>query len=133
MSSIAAAKGKKIRFERITPILSVKNLPASIDHYVKVLGFKKDWEDGDPPTMASVSRDNYSIMLCQGAQGQPGTWIWIGVNNVEILFEEYKAQGATIRQEPTNYSWAYEMRIEDPDGHVLRFGSDPKEGEPYKD
>ena len=26
-----------------------------------------------------------------------------------------------------NYSWAYEMRIEDPDGHVLRFGSEPKQ------
>ncbi|NLF03184.1 MAG: hypothetical protein GX601_19645 [Anaerolineales bacterium] len=26
------------------------------------------------------------------------------------------------------YSWAYEMRVEDPDGHVRRFGSDPKPG-----
>jgi uncharacterized glyoxalase superfamily protein PhnB len=130
MSSIAETKGKKTRLECITPILSVKNVPASIDHYVKVLGFKKDWDDGD---MASVSRDNFSIMLCQGAQGQPGTWIWIGVNDAELFFEEYKAKGATIRQEPTNYSWAYEMRVEDPDGHVLRFGSGPREGEPFKD
>jgi len=133
MSSIDVAKGKKIRFEGSTPILNVENVPASIDYYVKVLGFRKDWSDGDPPTMASVSRDNSDIMLCQDAQGQPGTWIWIGVNDVELLFEDCKTQGAKIRQEPTNYSWAYEMRIEDPDGHVLRIGSDPKEGEPYKD
>jgi predicted lactoylglutathione lyase len=133
MSSIAEARGKKTRFECIIPILSVKNVSASIDYYVKVLGFKKDWDDGDSPTMASVSRDNFSIMLCQGAQGQPGTWIWIGVESVEELFEEYKVQGATIQHKPTNYSWAYEMRLEDPDGHVLRIGSEPKEGEPYKD
>ena len=67
------------------------------------------------------------------AQGQPGTWIWIGVEDAAALFEEYKARGATIRQEPTNYSWAYEMRVEDPDGHVLRIGSEPMEGEPSKD
>ncbi len=101
MSSIAEAKGKKTRLECITPILSVKNISASIDYYVKVLGFKKDWDDGE---MASVSRDDLSIMLCQGAQGQPGTWVWIGVNDAELFFEECKAKGATIRQEPTNYS-----------------------------
>jgi len=119
----------KTRFEGATPILNVRNLSASIYYYVKILGFTKDWDDG---AMASVSRDNASIMLCHGEQGQPGTWIWIGVNDVEILYGEYKAQGASIKQEPTNYYWAYEMRIEDPDGHILRFGSDPKEEEPYK-
>ncbi len=121
---------KKTRFEASTPILSVKNLSASIDYYVNILGFKKDWGEG---AMASVSRDNASVMLCQGEQGQPGTWVWFGVADAEMLYEEYKAHGAKIQQEPTNYSWAYEMRVEDPDGHVLRFGSDPKEGEPYKD
>jgi hypothetical protein len=24
-----------------------------------------------------------------------------------------------------NRPWAYEMQVEDPDGHVLRFGSEP--------
>ena len=72
-------------------------------------------------------------MLCQNAQGQPGTWIWVGVSDAELLFEEYKAHGAAILQEPMNYSWAYEMRVRDPDGHVLRFGSDPKLDEPFKD
>jgi hypothetical protein len=42
------------------------------------------------------------------------------------LFEAFKAHGVTIREAPTNYAWAYEVKIEDPDGHVLRFGSDPK-------
>ena len=97
------------------------------------MGFNKDWVDGDPPKMASVSRDKADIMLCQNAQGQPGTWIWVGVSDAELLFEEYKAHGAAILQEPMNYSWAYEMRVRDPDGHVLRFGSDPKLDEPFKD
>ena len=46
---------------------------------------------------------------------------------------KYSARGARVRQGPTNYSWAYEMRIEDPDGHVLRFGSEPKPDHPFAD
>ena len=32
---------------------------------------------------------------------------------------------------PCEHSWAYEMRVEDLDGHVLRIGSGPKEDEPH--
>jgi len=39
----------------------------------------------------------------------------------------YKKRGAIIRREPKDESWALEMRIEDPDGNVLRFGSDPED------
>ena len=110
------------RFECVIPILSVRSLSTSLDYYVEVLGFRKDW---DSHTMASVSRDGCSLMLCEGEQGQPGTWVWLGVEDIEPLYAEYQKRGARIRMEPTNYAWAYEMRIEDPDGHVLRFGSEP--------
>ena len=110
--------------ECIIPILKVKNVDASIKYYTEILGFKKDWGTGDT---ASVSRDNFSIMLCQGEQGHPGTWIWIGVESIDVIYEEYKASGATIRQVSTNYPWACEMRVEDLDGHVLRIGGEPKE------
>jgi predicted enzyme related to lactoylglutathione lyase len=114
--------------EGITPILRVQSLPVSLDHYVNVLGFKMDWQS--PGIMAGISRDRCHIMLCEGDQGNPGTWVWIGVEDAEALFEEYKAKGATIRHPPTNYPWAYEMQIEDPDQHVLRFGSDQKADQP---
>jgi len=112
-----------------TPIFRVESLSASIDYYVNVLGFKVDWHE--PGIMASVSRrSRCSLMLCEGDQGHPGTWVWIGAEDVESLFEEYKLTGAKIRHPPTNYAWAYEMQIEDPDGHVLRFGSEPKNDQP---
>jgi hypothetical protein len=59
-----------------------------------------------------------------GDQGHPGSWVWIGVNNVEALHEEYLASGAKIRNPPNNYEWALEMQVEDLDGTVLRIGSD---------
>ena len=49
-----ARKASAIEFEGVTPILRVGSLVASIEHYVKVLGFKVDWQN--PGIMASVSR-----------------------------------------------------------------------------
>jgi predicted enzyme related to lactoylglutathione lyase len=112
--------------ECIIPILRVANLAASIRFYVNVLGFQVDWGDGPESEMCSVSRDGRSIMLCQGDQGHRGTWVWIGVEDIEPLHAQLVAAGAKVVLEPTNFDWAYEFRIEDPDGHVLRFGSEPK-------
>jgi len=113
-------------FEVVTPILSVRELSASVRHYVEVLGFRVDWTDEG---MVSVSRDRCSLMLCEGAQGNPGTWVWIGVEDAGALHAEYRASGAAVRMEPTDFPWAYEMQVTDPDGHVLRFGSEPR-GDP---
>lgn len=112
--------------ECIIPILRVGSLSASIRHYLDVLGFVVDWGGEAGSKMASVSRDGYSIMLCEGDQGQRGTWVWIGVEDAAALLEEWQAAGATIVQGLTNYPWAYEFRIEDPDGHTLRIGSDTR-------
>ena len=119
---------KKNAFEGLTPILNVKSVPASIEYYINVLGFKKDWEWDDPVTFASVSRDGLSIFLCQEAQGQPGMWMSIFVENVDALYEEYQVSGAIIRQPPTNFPWGVrEMNIEDLDGHRLRMSTGTNE------
>ena len=112
-------------FECANPILSVRDLGRSVRYYVEVLGFTNAEWGGDDFTC--VSRDNASIYLSQGDQGHPGTWVWIGVNDVAALHEEYTSRGATILEPPQNFPWAYEMKVGDPDGHVLRFGSEPKD------
>jgi predicted enzyme related to lactoylglutathione lyase len=96
----------------------------SLRYYLDVLGFSNaEWGSDD---FTCVSRDGASIYLSQGDQGHPGTWVWLGVDDVEVLFEEYRASGAKILHPPENFPWACEMKVGDPDGHVLRFGSDPK-------
>jgi predicted enzyme related to lactoylglutathione lyase len=129
MTGAKEQKATATVFGGVTPILYVQGLPASIDYYVRVLGFKVDWHE--PGIMASVSRDRCSMMLCEGDQGNPGSWVWIGVEDIEPLFAEYRSKGAKVRHPPTNYPWAYEMQIEDPDGHVLRLGSEPKKDRPF--
>ena len=114
----------KTEFENATPILSVNDMHVSVRYYVETLGFTNaDWGND---FFTSVNRDRAGIYLCQGGQGRPGTWVWIGVEDAATLYEEYKAGGAKILRPPQNYPWAFEMHVEDPDGHVLRFGSEPR-------
>ena len=116
--------------ECVIPILRVNDLAISIDYYENALGFKQEWNTG---SLASVKRDGFSIYLSEGDQGQSGTWVWIGVEDIDAIHAEYQAKGAIIRQPPINYSWACEMHVEDPDGHVLRVAGGPKEDQPYND
>jgi catechol 2,3-dioxygenase-like lactoylglutathione lyase family enzyme len=112
-------------FGGVTPTLNVSSFAASIDYYVGRLGFTKKWDWGEPPTFGCVGRDNVSVFLCQGRQGQPGTWLMVFVENVDDLHAEYKERDAKIVGPPTNMPWgSREMHVEDPDGHRIRFGSD---------
>ena len=117
------------RFERALPILRVSDMAASVRYYVKVLGFADaEWGNED---FTGVNRDRADLFLCRGAQGSAGTWAWIGVEDAAVLYEEYRANGAKLRGAPRNYPWALEFHVEDPDGHVLRFGSEPIDGRPF--
>jgi catechol 2,3-dioxygenase-like lactoylglutathione lyase family enzyme len=118
--------------ENITPILYVKDMSLSLAFYVDILGFKNaEWGDNN---FTSVSRDNTGLYLCKDGQGAPGTWIWIGFGgDIFPLHQKLKSKGVTIKLPPTNFSWAYEMQVEDPDGHILRFGTDPNDKEPFVD
>ena len=120
----------RTRFEHANPILSVGDLSRSVRYYVDVLGFTNaEWGDDD---FTLVSRDTAAIYLCRGHQGNPGTWAWVGVEDVAALYDEYSRSGAAILESPRNFPWAYEMKVTDPDGHVLRFGSEPRADMPQE-
>ena len=109
--------------ENTIPILRVRDLVASSRYYQEILGFRVDWSVQD---FAGLSRDSGRIYLCEGDQGQQSTWVWIGVEDLDGMHAECRAKGAKISLEITSYPWAREFRIEDPDGHVLRFGGEPE-------
>jgi catechol 2,3-dioxygenase-like lactoylglutathione lyase family enzyme len=110
------------------PVFRVKDVNASIAYYVQRLGFEMRWRAGD--AFASVARDQCNIFLTDDNQSQPRMWVWIGVQDVRALHEQYVTSGAKIRNPPENFEWALEMQVEDLDGNVLRIGSDPEEGKP---
>ncbi len=114
-----------VHFECSTPILRVENMQNSLHFYVDILGFTNaPWGTND---FTSVNRHGAGIYLCRQGQGRGGAWVWLGVDDVRKLHQELKARGVKILMAPTNFAWALEMQIEDPDGNVLRLGSEPEE------
>jgi catechol 2,3-dioxygenase-like lactoylglutathione lyase family enzyme len=104
-----------VRFECANPILRVEEMGRSLRFYVEQLGFRNE-EWGEDFTC--VTRGPAGIYLCEGDQGRGGAWVWIGVEDARGLHDEFVKAGV-------NYPWALEFRVEDPDGNVLRFGSEP--------
>jgi uncharacterized glyoxalase superfamily protein PhnB len=117
--------------EGVTPILRVADFDASVSYYVDALGFELAWQAGH---FGCVRRDHVALFLCEGSQGQPGTWLYIGVSDADALHAELLERGARIRHEPRNFPWgSRELHVFDPDGHVLRFGAEAPRGEPLGD
>ena len=113
--------------EGVTPLVRVRSLEASLNYYVHQLGFTLDWES---PGLLSVSRGRCVIFLAHGHQGHSRGWVWVGVSDADRLLEEYGRTGAKVSWVPTIDPWAYEVQVEDPDGNVFRFRSDPKSDGP---
>lgn len=135
MSQTSEPAKVAIEFGGVTPVLRVRDLAASLEYYTRVLGFKIKfvYPQSGEFFFASISRGKCCLFLSVGDQGHPGSWVWIDGKDVDALYDEFKASGAKIRNPPTNYDWALEMQVEDPDGNILRIGSDPRPGEPHGD
>ena len=120
---MAGTTSGPVYFENSQPILCVEDMKRSLRFYVDQLGFKNaDWGGDD---FTSVNRDRAGLYLSRGEQGRGGAWVWIGVEDATRLHDELKARGVAIRAPLTNRPWALEFQVEDPDGNVLRFGSEP--------
>lgn len=92
MASRDPREAADVQVECIVPILRVTSLPESLRFYTEALGFQLDWGDSQGSDMASVSRCGHAIMLCQGAQGHLGTWIWIGVEDIDPCLSNINAR-----------------------------------------
>jgi catechol 2,3-dioxygenase-like lactoylglutathione lyase family enzyme len=114
----------RVHFEHSTPILRVESMEAALAFYVGKLGFENAEWGGDDFT--HLSRDGAGIYLSLGDQGLGKAWIWIGVEDVRRLAEELQTAGIPLRMGPQNFPWALEIQVEDPDGNVIRFGSEPE-------
>jgi len=124
LAAAATAGTRDAELSHPHPILHVRSLAASQTYYRDVLGFKVDWDHGDPPSFGAVSRGDASIFLCQGCVGPPGAWMMIFARDVDKLYDELRSRHALIRLPPTNMPWQLrEMHVADLDGNVIRFGS----------
>ncbi len=105
------------------PILYSADVVRSITYYMEQLAFDEKWEWDNPTTFGGVSKDCVNLFFCLKNQGNPGTWIAVNVDNVDEYYETIKSRGAKILAVPEDKEWNMrEMLVEDPDGHIIRFG-----------
>jgi catechol 2,3-dioxygenase-like lactoylglutathione lyase family enzyme len=111
-------------FEKSNPILYSKDVTKSVDYYKNILGFDEGWVWDDEATFGGVVKGNVEIFFCKENQGNPGTWLAIILDNVDEYYNMIKDKGAKILFAPESKLWNMrEMLVEDPDGHMIRFGN----------
>jgi catechol 2,3-dioxygenase-like lactoylglutathione lyase family enzyme len=118
----------------ITPFFIVKDLQASISHYVERFGFELDFEGpAGGVYYGQVTRDGLGIMLKAIAPDVLPTpnhsrhpWArwdaYIYTRDPDTLFAEFKQRGASFVQELSFIDdglWGFE--VSDADGYVIAF------------
>lgn len=115
----------------VTPILFVRDVPASAAYYRDRLGFAVDFLHGEPPFYGAVSRDDVCLHLRfvhepnfaeLAAREVYLILATIEVGDVRGLFDEVAARGAEIARPPARQSWGgTDFHVRDPDGNVISF------------
>lgn len=109
--------------ESLIPILYSEDIRRSIKYYTEMLGFEGSWEWDEDPTFGGVNWGDVRLFFCKQGQGNPGTWFCINLENVDEYYDQIKDRGAKILSLPEDQPWFMrEMLVQDPDGHVIRFG-----------
>ena len=119
-----------MKIERINPYLVVSDLSTSLKYYLEILGFNLYVET---PNLGIVEHDGHQIHLFQIDRDISPHRVWIGIDDVGEYYQTLMVNEAHISQEPQNFSWAYQMIVEDPDGNKLIYGSAPREDLPFLD
>ncbi len=133
MADQSGVRPQPVEFTGCRPVLPVTDVEVSIAHYGDVLGFTEDWQWSDDeagternnaPTFAYVYRGHFQLFLARRPAPTQSVEIVVGVQTVEDvdrLYQEYQSSGAMIEERPEARPWGtYEMRVRDPDLHLLR-------------
>ena len=109
--------------------IPVTDMTKALSYYEECLGFSVDWgrEGGG---IAGISQGRARIFLTDMAirghfGNEPPAVIWINLDSkdeVDSLYERWKAAGATILHEPESKEWSrlHEFVATDPDGNIIR-------------
>jgi catechol 2,3-dioxygenase-like lactoylglutathione lyase family enzyme len=110
-------------------VLAVRDLKASTQFYMDVLGFRRDFGDGSDG-WSFLSRDSFKVRLGECPDQKPASelgdhsyFVYLMVEGLDQLHQELSARGAPVISEPENQPWGVrEFSIRTPDGHRIRFG-----------
>jgi len=106
--------------QQALPELPVSDVPAAIEYYRNVLGFKINYAQDD---LGVMYRDAVTILLIERTERHTGigsTGFYIA--DADKLHAELKARGANVEGEPVSYPWGLRaFRVFDMEGNRLTF------------
>jgi PhnB protein len=123
----------------IVPALAVESIERSLQFYADVLGFATEFSLPGPDgslVHASIKRGESVLMFGKRDPNNPhdqgrlgaGVALVATVNDdedIDAYFQQVKAAGASIVQEPTDQFWGHrDWIIADPDGYLLWIGKE---------
>ena len=108
-------------------VLAVRDLAGSTDYFVEVLGFSKEWNDGD--NWQALARGGVRLMLGRCPDALPPSELgdhsyfgFFATDDVNALHAEFTAKGALVRSGPADKPWGWrEMAVATPEGHRMMF------------
>ncbi|GAA5121212.1 VOC family protein [Luteolibacter yonseiensis] len=129
----------KAKLTASAPILLVRDVVASANHYRDAMGFAYDRFYNDPPDFVILHRDGMYLMLKQADDAKDVVPHWtvshnlwnayFWVSDADALHAEFVANGAKIDYGPCDQPYGCrEFGIQDLDGHDIAFGQvvDPR-------
>ena len=128
-----------MKIECLTPILNVSDMAESFAWF-EMLGWKKLWDWGEPPTFGAVGCGQIEIFLCKDGQGSRGgrspegardddgggwmCWMLGSPAEVDAAHALALRQGLVVTWPPTDEPWGMrEFHLRHPDGHTFRVGA----------
>lgn len=114
-----------VSFTSLTPVFTVDDVAAALDHYTRVLGFTVAWTWGEPAERAAVRRDGVEIMLSRrGTADDHGpSRAYVQVRGIDALHATMAAAGAAIEVGLGDRGYGMrDFHIVDPGGNRISFG-----------
>ncbi len=117
-----------MKFPAAVPEIPAANVDAAIAYYVKTLGFTFGWGD-DAGGIGGIFRGSCRLFITnaafrEGYGNKIPILFWLNLESkaeVDELFAEWKAAGATIVSEPEDKPWKLrEFTAADLDGNLIR-------------
>jgi len=107
-------------------VFIVRDIAKSIEHYRDALGFKVNFQYGQPTFYACLCRDEVALHLLASDKTKqlPGNGgICVFVRDVDGVFAELTERGAKVVKPPQDYDYGMrDFDVVDLDGNHLTFG-----------
>ena len=110
-----------VAFEKIMPELPWTDVPAGVQHYRDILGFKINYAQHD---IGVMDRDEARVLIIARTPQHTGIGsCYVYVSDADALHRELVSKGANVIGEPVSRPWGLrEFRVLDPEGNQLTFG-----------